>query len=131
MRFRWRGFGIDRGSARTVLITPRYVVKIPRLGLFREGWEANREELARSASHDPGLCPIIATAFRARLIVMPYARPLTFAEFDDHSTRDALSLSTPFSKEQIGDFKRSNFGMLDGRVVRVDYEGPPVRRRLP
>jgi hypothetical protein len=55
---------------------------------------------------------------------MPFARPLSDQEFLDLLMKDAETPSNPFLPNPGGgDFKQSNYGMLDGRIVKIDYGG--------
>jgi hypothetical protein len=53
---------------------------------------------------------------------MPYARPLTDAEFEALELQYILEGFSPFGRVHHGDFKRENYGMLGDRPVKIDYE---------
>jgi hypothetical protein len=82
------------GSCRRVFVLKqKYAVKIPRRRLFQEDLRANlHEQETWRQSRADHLCPIL------------------------------LNEGGLFVQKLKGDFKRENFGMLDGRRVRLDYE---------
>jgi hypothetical protein len=99
-------------------------LKLPRASAINSGWRANRTETATwKATHDESLCPVICGAW-GLFIVMPFARPLSDKEFSKFSmSEDSTRPSSAFLPDQEGDFKQSNYGMHNGRVVKIDYGG--------
>lgn len=121
------GVTCKRGAHRLVFLTKRYALKLPRASAINSGWRANRTETAKwKATHDKSLCRVICGAW-GLFVLMPFARPLSNEEFDDFSMKDAQTKpSNPFVPNygsDGGDFKQSNYGMLDGCIVKIDYGG--------
>ncbi len=125
---RWR---ISRqGITRTVLLTSRWAVKLPSLrthgnglvGLlqsFCRGVLANQSEIdwhgykeARGA-----LCPIRWHGLGGVVVVMPRCHPILVTA--DGEPVDPLPQLHPRSP---GDNKPENYGVLRGRIVRIDYD---------
>jgi hypothetical protein len=104
------------------VLKQKYAVKIPRRRLFQEGLRANlHEQETWRQSRADHLCPILLAGPFGLFSVMPYARPLSDAEYNTLEN-DYLNEGGLFAQKLKGDFKRENFGMLDGRRVRLDYE---------
>ncbi len=53
---------------------------------------------------------------------MPYARPLTDTEFDRLEMEYIMEGAKLFGRIYSGDFKRENYGALENRYVKIDYE---------
>jgi len=118
-----------RGITRTVLITRRYAVKFPSLRRYGKGltgllWSVCRGILANQAEVEAQgfpmwkgyLCPILWSSPGCVVIVMPRCEPLPTDEYE----RAAIPL--PKLEPPPGDDKADNWGLLDGRPVRIDYD---------
>jgi hypothetical protein len=121
------GVSCKRGAHRLVFMTKCYALKVPRAGAISSGCRANRTETDRwKATHNECLCPVICGAWGV-FVLMPFASPLSNEEFAEFSMTDAqTSPSNPFALNyggDGGDFKQSNYGMLRGRIVKIDYGG--------
>lgn len=99
------------GQTRRVLLVGGWALKVPRA---RNGWRfflmgmlANANE-RRWSGFDARLCPVLWCGPFGLLLCMRRAEPL------DADPPEMPSL--PFL-----DMKRENFGLLEGRVVSVDY----------
>lgn len=107
------------GSSRWVFLTPRWAIKVPRpMGWrrFLTGLLANMDERTVSRSGAVALCPVVWAVPGGWLIVMPRTRPLTDVE--------AGQLDYCGHMEGTGadwEAKASSFGILNGRVVCIDY----------
>lgn len=128
------------GTMRRVWLTRRYAIKFPRIrfatfrdeireGTFLEGFRANQQERQRwLGSRDRRLCPVLWGDPLGFFLVMPLARPLTDAEFVELEWRyvneGALAAPLRFYHD---DFKRANYGVVDGEIVRFDYPAAPRR----
>jgi hypothetical protein len=114
-----------RGAHRQVFVSKFYVLKVPRWDAVSSGRRANRTERDTwKATHDERLCPVICGNAWGFFVLMPFARPLSDAEFDEFLMKDALIMSNPFiPNTHGGDFKKRNFGMLNGQIVKIDYGG--------
>jgi hypothetical protein len=123
------GVSFKCGAHRLVFLTKGYALKIPRASAISSGRRANRTETDTwKATHDEGLCPVLCGNAWGLFVLMPFARALSDKEFDEFQMKDALIMSNPFiPNNQGGDFKQSNFGMVNGRIVKIDYGGIPPR----
>lgn len=110
------------GTTRRVILVGRYAIKVPRVDY---GWQAilggllaNMREWSFSCAGWPELCPVLWRIPGGFLIVMRRARPLTDEEwtaFDYDSFIETDDYFVPV------DYKYGSFGILDGRIVAVDY----------
>ncbi len=105
------------GVTRLVILTKRYAIKVPN---FLNGWRmfltgllCNMHEKMWSDTKWPELCPIVFAVWGGWFVIMKKARPLTDEEWDSLDC-DKFSL-TPVES------KRCSFGVLDGKIVAVDY----------
>lgn len=122
---------VTNGIMRKVLLTNRYAIKVPSL---RHGWkyflhgllanyhEANLWACAKAdGSAVSGflsmLCPVVWASWGGWIVVMRRAEEISQQQWD----------ATPWPDDfPVGDRKVDNFGLLDGRVVCVDYGTPLV-----
>jgi hypothetical protein len=115
------------GVMREVFLVGRWAVKVPKLTRgwrqFLRGLLANMEERELSANQWPELCPVVFSVPCGWLIVMRRAAPLT-DEF--LKTFDMVEFVLPEDGRTFPEIemKGSSFGMLDGRIVVVDYGSP-------
>jgi hypothetical protein len=116
---------IRTGITRTVLLTRRYAIKVPslrggsasggsraRLASFARGVLANHSEFQWS-SYEPwqGLVAPVLHSWLAG-VVQVYPRCGSLPD----------GVRVPPLVPDPGDAKPDNFGVLDGRYVRVDYD---------
>lgn len=114
---------IRHGICRDVLLIGRWAIKVPtfRYGLtsFARGILANDSE--RSWSGMPGLCPVV-WSLGGLVNIYPRCDPLPAiraVEFDEDPTAYAeIAPDWP-----APDRKPDNLGVLDGRIVWLDYDG--------
>ena len=118
------------GVTRRVLLIGNYAVKVPR---WRYGWRmfltgliSNMAETRfKSLSDHFHLCPVLFSIPGGWLNIMPRCTLLTDREWDNICARcNPENDPTMIITEWYGfdcDFKRDNFGVLDGRVVLLDY----------
>ena len=110
------------GVTRLVILTKRHAIKIPNFlngwNMFLTGLLCNQQERMFSKTGWPELCPVIFGVPGGWLNVMRRARPLTDEEWDQFDVKTFLERETGFIPAEP---KRCSFGMLDGRVVAVDY----------
>ena len=114
-----------RGITRTVILTKRYAIKMPRMkqvGTKKRGWQeytfafchavmANISELQQS--HLDCVCPVIFSIG----IVNVYRRCEPLIE-----DPPAEALAVLLDKIHSQDYKKENLGWLDGRLVFLDYD---------
>ena len=113
---------VRRGITRTVLLVGRWAVKVPSLrshghGLAGVLWSFCRGILANQSeaewSGQPGLCPKV-WAFAGLISVYPRCEPVTReVQAEEYA---AIGWAGPTDK------KPANLGLLDGRMVWVDYD---------
>jgi hypothetical protein len=121
------GISVERGAHRRVFLTRRYALKCPRPSSLSQARWANRSELERwkaaTEAEKPHLCPVVWCHRRAFFLLMPYARSLTDEEYEELK----LEYINPFNENPTlpeyyyHDFKRQNYGVYQGRIVRIDY----------
>lgn len=117
-----------KGVTRIVFVFKNVVVKIPNftcqwshflkgiIGNIEEGrtWRWNSGKYEKGTSHL--LCPVLYTSAGGWFLVMKRAKTLSFEEWD---------LIDPDCSEHrkyfAGDDTCSNYGFLDGRLVKIDY----------
>ena len=135
-------FGIRRGSTRIVLVSRHVVVKIPNFSHswknFLSGLIANMNEGLTwkhcEASKKHLLCPVRFCAWGGWFVVMSranqqawevYVRELGVeVEHDDWLVRKVANeeLYKPWIDAGLGgDDKADNYGVLNDRVVKIDY----------
>jgi hypothetical protein len=111
-----------QGITREVFLTRRYAIKIPKLiygwQKFLCGLLANMQETTFARAGWPELCPVVFSIPGGWLVVMRRAEPLSDAEW---SAFDAPAFCEKPDYMIPAEFKRDSFGMLDGRVVAIDY----------
>jgi hypothetical protein len=113
------------GAHRTVFLVWRFAVKVPNgrydLSAWLAGWRANRNEYLWWVQHPhESLCPIRLSAFFSLVLVMPRCEPV-----EDWTVGDFHRMCRRF-RETYGfdppvEQKDDSFGLLDGRIVAVDY----------
>jgi hypothetical protein len=108
-----------RGATRHVLLIGSVAVKVPALWswrLFLSGLLANLQERDFSRAGWPELCPVLCAAPGGWLLVMRRAEPVPDAlEIDFEALMDRPDYRVP------AEAKRDSWGLLNGRVVAVDY----------
>ena len=110
-----------------MFLTRRYALKTPRPSSLSEALWANRSESDRwkAAKEEEKLhlCPVFLCRGRAFFLLMPYARSLTDEEYNELENEYV----NPFDEDPslpeyyYQDFKRDNYGVYQGRRVRLDY----------
>lgn len=129
---------IRRGLTRTVLITKKYAIKVPRwksmgvnsknfynrasiedrLHWWTRGYQANASEKAWSAADPKALCPVIKSYLFGIINVYPRAQSA-----EDVVTAGEIPDIYPQPRWRFpGDQKVSNVGVLNGRLVWIDYD---------
>lgn len=103
------------GVTRTVWLIGKYALKFPRLSewrLFLLGLLANMQEALFSGTW-PELCPVIWSLPGGFLVVMKRAESISDEDFDN--------LDKARFKDLPVEMKSDSFGLLNGKVVIVDY----------
>lgn len=112
---------IRRGATRTVILTRRYAIKVPALRGSGRSWlwaltagmQANMSE--REWSDLDSVCPV-TWSFAGIVNVYPRARTVA------HVDPDAYPPLTIAGAPLRVDPKPQNVGVLDGRLVWLDYD---------
>jgi hypothetical protein len=102
-----------------VILTQRRAWKFP--SSFLRGLLANLQETAFSELDWPELCPVVFALPLGLLVVMPRARLCPPAYLDDPRAFEPLLYPVHGQYAVPAEPKPSSFGLLDGRVVAVDY----------
>jgi len=109
------------GTTRMVFLVGDYAIKVPSLAeyrLFLCGLLANLQEASFSKTQWDELCPVILSVPLGLMVVMKRCIPLTREQFF------SLDYGKFVHKEDYQvpvENKLDSFGILDGRIVAVDY----------
>ena len=117
------------GTTRLVLIFGDYALKIAR---HHRGRRCNRFEariwLEATPERRQMLCPVLACREDGQFLLMPAATPLDQAEAArrrrDFSFPDWDYI--PGGESEPFEYKASDWGKLNGRLVAVDYSAPAL-----
>lgn len=116
-----------QGTTRTVFLVGQYAIKVPVVAkwrLFLMGLLANIQEQQFSILKLPELCPVLWAMPGGWFLVMRRARPLVQQDFDllDYAEWIKAGKDLPKGEWIIPvENKPDSFGILDGRIVAVDY----------
>jgi hypothetical protein len=124
---------VRRGISRTVILVGRWAVKVPslrggstgptlrgRLQSFAEGVLANASE-HQWHDYEPWrgkVTPVLRSWLGGLVQVYPRCAPLPVNERDEYDGPYPLPELEPDPRDN----KADNFGLLGGRVVRLDYD---------
>lgn len=120
------GISTSGGVTRTVLLVGRYAIKVPRL---RYGWSkllygllSNMTEARFTPLADQfRLCPTVFSIPGGFLNVQRRCAPLSDDQWEATRLNDDDVHGRGDWQGMACDFKRDNFGVLDGRVVLLDF----------
>lgn len=126
-----QGIQINKsGGTRLILLTKRYVFKIPRMNSWKhfvQGMLSNLTEGQWKGYDNPHLCPITYSNCLGLLVVMRTAKPVEDEElfksdlqklYDDIDDDEYRTLDRDFFEY---DAFPKNFGYYKGRLVKIDY----------
>ena len=103
-----------RGSSREVYLFGPLAVKIP---LNRWGREDNKvERNLWNKTKDNRLCPLICCLFGGMISVYRRAEPISNTRWEE-----LISEYIELEDWPAGDVDQQNMGILNGRIVMVDY----------
>lgn len=109
------------GVTRLVILTKNYAIKIPNFcrgwRMFLHGLICNMHEKMFSDTKWEQLCPIVFAVWGGWLVVMKRARPLTDEEWNSFDCETFVKEPNLIPVET----KRCSFGVLNGKIVAVDY----------
>ena len=109
------------GCTRIVITTKRFAFKIPNFcewRLFLHGLLANIQERVFSSTDWVELCPVLFALPCGLLVVMPKAEALSDEEF---LNMDIDKFCNHKNYVVPVEHKASSFGLLNGRIVAIDY----------
>lgn len=123
---------VRHGISRTVILTRRHAIKVPSCrGGSIGGWRGRLQSiawglLANQSEHqwhnfEPWtgkVAPVLRSWLGGFVQVYPRCRPLPV----DAAGEYAGTAPFPMLDPDPGDHKLDNFGLLAGRIVRIDYE---------
>ena len=121
---------IKYGTTRIVILTSRWAIKLPALTEWRLlllGLLGNMQETRFSKAKWPQLCPVRFALPGGFLVLMPRADQLSREQFSAFSALDYaewIKGGEPLAKGEWiipVENKLDSFGVLDGRIVAVDY----------
>jgi len=112
---------VRHGSTRVVLLVGKYAFKFPTYiewRLFLLGLLANMQEVKWSEMSDR-LCPVVWRGWGGFLVIMRRAEPISLDQFfsitEEWLYDDKAECVLPV------EIKQCSFGVLDGKIVAVDY----------
>jgi hypothetical protein len=114
-----------QGCTRIVLLVGEYAIKLPNAlhgwPLFLQGLLANiNERKTWTASHSELLCPVLWSSWGGWLLVMRRAVPCRWLDEGGEEIDYSRWIVEGFG----GDDKPTNYGVLNGHVVKLDYGQP-------
>ena len=112
------------GVTRIVILIGSWAIKLPR---FDYGWRLglqgllanHQEEALWQDTRWAELCPVLWSVPGGFALIMRRARPLDDVEFEDFCLNGWIMY--PDNERIPVEKKADSFGILDGRVVAVDY----------
>jgi hypothetical protein len=110
------------GTTRIVFLIGKIAIKIPSITeyrLFLHGLLANMQEVTFSKTKWIELCPILFHIPFGFLVVMKRATPLTREQFETFNIDEFRE--NPDHLLTFVEAKMDSFGIVDGRIVAVDY----------
>lgn len=114
-----------RGCTRIVILTKRYAFKIPRITSwegFLLGCLANLNERKwQDAPKVFRLCPLLFSNRLGFLNVMPRCKRIRHTGFYRQELISICLESTVAKEFYLSDAKPENYGMYNGRMVKLDY----------
>ena len=120
---------IRKGTTRTVIVVGGFAVK---LATDERGRRCNRFEADLykrvNARRRAMLCPVLVCTPAGTALLMPAARPLTEKERDNLWETDGFpdwDYMPPDETEPF-EYKPSDWGWLNGRLVALDYSSPAL-----
>lgn len=127
---RWKRLRVKRatgGTHRSVYLIGHYAIKLPVLRpwrMFLCGLLANMQESTFSATGWPELCPVVFACWGGWFIVMRRAQPLSREQFFSLNYGEWIKGGNNLPRGEWVvpvENKLDSFGLLDGRIVAVDY----------
>jgi hypothetical protein len=117
------------GATRNVMLTKRYVLKVPRFYpwswvLFRLGFHCNRLERRFGGLGHEKLCPVLFADRFGLLVIMPRCEPAKPLEpYRKEASMAMCPVEWQFwsAKGMPFDNYYFNFGYYQGRLVALDY----------
>ncbi|MBY0256213.1 hypothetical protein [Methylobacterium sp.] len=120
---------IPHGKTRLVLVAGGFAFKLAR---GRTGCLCNLFEARTWIEATPErriiLCPVLACEPRGLVLVMPEAQPINTDEAEAHHAAGTFPDWDYWPGDPDDPFepKAANWGMLEGRLVALDYSAPAI-----
>lgn len=111
------------GSTRLVVLVWDFAIKLPRLYSWKSflcGILANMQENEFSRLRLKELCPVLFCSWGGFVTVMPRCEEVRLADWDSFNYWEFVDGPDPSCILPVEE-KRSSFGILDGRIVAIDY----------
>lgn len=121
------GIALRHGTTRTVFLIGRYAIKLPAITewrLFLMGLLGNMQERRFDRMRYPGLCPVLFGCPGGWFLIARRAHPLSWREFEELDYGKFIQGDQDLPKGEWilpVENKQSSFGILNGRIVAVDY----------
>jgi len=114
-----------KGATRSVFVFKRFVVKVPTFlswRLFLNGLLANMQEELFSGVDDC-LCPVMYSDIFGFVLIMEraYVIPNRVNNLNFLNYLEAKYKNNNMREFILSDSKPSNWGILEGRLVKIDY----------
>jgi len=110
---------IDQGCHRWVMIFNKIVIKFPNptysIKWFIKGIKGNVQETRLSKTKNKNLCPILFSFPLGLFLIMRKAKLLTNEKVDINNFIKISNITT-------AEGKRDSFGLLNNKLVCIDYE---------
>lgn len=116
---------ISKGATRIVFMFSKFVIKIPRVIPWKNclvGMLANLQEREFNTLKRNDLAPIFLSSRLGLFVIMKRAKPIenyTDAEF--WGILDEMYKGTDFYEFMLSDYKMNNYGIINGKIVKIDY----------
>ena len=112
---------VRHGATRTVLLIGPYAVKVPSLRHgtrnFLTGMLANMQEATFAKAGWPVVCPVLFSLPVGLVVILPRCAPVESEP--DVEWWQTFTIKPDY--EVPVEWKRDSLGVLDGRIVAVDY----------
>ena len=112
---------ILKGTTRTVWLTKKHAIKVPRLHAWENflcGLLANLQERKFGRSELAGFCPVKTADPLGLLVVMPRCEPLSDSEWKAFDVDAFRNRDTHYV---CAEDKQDSFGHLEGQIVAIDF----------
>lgn len=116
---------INSGSSRTVILTNKYAIKIPKIKFgyygfrsFLNGLIANIQETEFSKLKCKKLCPVFFSIYGGLLVIMPRCKTLNIDDWNNFNYNEFINSNDFIIPTE---YKISSFGIYNNEIVAIDY----------